>query len=96
MRSRHMPKRAFFAHAARVAAVTTLLIGIVYVAFVVTFDIVDTHHLVAQVDSNLQDRLTDATRQGRVISAPQRGGRTTMTSIRHPSSCGKSSRTDVR
>lgn len=70
MRSRHMPKRAFFAHAARVAAVTTLLIGIVYVAFVVTFDIVDTHHLVAQVDSNLQDRLTDATRQGRVISAP--------------------------
>jgi len=69
MSGRRMPKRPFFAHAARVAAVATLLIGIVYVVFVVAFDVVDTHHLVAQVDSNLTERLTDATHHGQVVPA---------------------------
>jgi signal transduction histidine kinase len=67
VKGRHGLKRPFFVHAARVAAVATLLIGIVYVVFVVVFDTVDSHHLVAQVDASLHERLTDASHHGKVL-----------------------------
>jgi signal transduction histidine kinase len=59
--------RQFFVHAARVAAVATLLIGVAYVVFVVAFDTIDTHHLISQVDASLTDRLSDASDHGRVL-----------------------------
>ncbi len=68
MNDRHVSKRPFFIHAARVAAVATFLIGIVFVTVVVGFDVVDNHHLVAQVDLNLTERLADASRQGKLLS----------------------------
>ena len=71
MTGRLVPKRPFFAHAARVAAVATLFIGIVYVALVVAFDVVDAKHLVAQVDVSLGDRLADASHHGELPA--QRG-----------------------
>ncbi|HVC69192.1 MAG TPA: HAMP domain-containing sensor histidine kinase [Acidimicrobiales bacterium] len=63
-----MPKRPFFVHAARVAAVATLLIGVVYIAVVVGFDVADSQHLVRQVDANLTERLADASRHGNLLS----------------------------
>lgn len=69
MKGPRVPKSTFFAHAARVAAVATLLIGIVYTVFVVTFDEIDAHHLVAQVDTSLSERLTDASHHGKVLPA---------------------------
>jgi len=63
-----VPKRPFVVHAARVAAVATLLIGVVYVAIVVAFDAVDSHHLVAQVDASLHDRLGDAGHRVKLLS----------------------------
>jgi hypothetical protein len=65
--NRSGPKRPFFVHAARVAAVATLLIGIVYVAFVAAFDTIDAHHLISQVDAALIDRLSDASDHGKVL-----------------------------
>jgi signal transduction histidine kinase len=59
---------ASFVHAARVAAVATLLIGIVYFAVVTGFDVVDAHHLTATVDAGLRDRLTDAGHQIRTLA----------------------------
>jgi signal transduction histidine kinase len=59
-----------FAHAARVALVATLLIGVVYVAVVVVFDVVDAKHLVGQVDGNLRGRIDQATHQ--LITIPTR------------------------
>jgi signal transduction histidine kinase len=50
-------------HAARVAVVATLIIGAMYVSVVVGFDAVDRHRLVAQIDTRLDQRLEDATRQ---------------------------------
>ena len=67
MKNRSGPKRPFFVHAARVAAVATLLIGIVFVVFVVAFDTIDAHHLISQVDASLIDRLSDASDHGRVL-----------------------------
>jgi signal transduction histidine kinase len=67
VKRRRLPNRPFFVHAARVAAVATLLIGIVYAVFVVTFDLVNAHHLVAQVDVGLKEKLADASRQGKVM-----------------------------
>ena len=61
------PKRPFFVHAARVAAVATLLIGIVYIAVAVGFDVIDSQHLVSQVDANLTERLTDASHHGTLL-----------------------------
>jgi two-component system, OmpR family, sensor histidine kinase CiaH len=55
-------RRPYLAHAARVALVATLLIGLVYVGVVVVFDIVVGHRLVVQVDGRLTDRLGDAAR----------------------------------
>ncbi|SRR5579872_1065828 len=58
------------AHAVRVAAVATLLIACVYVAVTVVYDVVDSHRLVANVDTHLNDRLADAVRPGRVAILP--------------------------
>jgi two-component system, OmpR family, sensor histidine kinase CiaH len=49
------------AQAARVAAVTALVIGALYAMLSVVFDVVDASHLVAQVDTHLSDRLGDVT-----------------------------------
>jgi signal transduction histidine kinase len=51
------------AHAARVAVVATLIIGAMYVFVVVSFDVVDRHRLVAQIDIRLDQRLDQAARQ---------------------------------
>ncbi len=68
MTGRHSSRRPLVVHAARVAAVATLLIGVVFAAIIVAFDVVDAHHLVAQVDISLKDRLTDVSRHGQVFS----------------------------
>jgi signal transduction histidine kinase len=72
MNGRREPKRSSVVHAARVAAVATLLIGVVYVVFVVTFDVIDAHHLVAQVDTSLRERLADASHHGKVSPTAHR------------------------
>jgi hypothetical protein len=78
-----------------VAAVATLLIGIVYVVFVVTFDMIDTHHLVAQVDASLgANRRCQSSRQG--VAGSYAPWTMTMMSIRPPSSYGGSKPTDTR
>jgi signal transduction histidine kinase len=59
-----------FVHAARVAAVATLLIGVVYVAIVVGFDVLDAQHLVGQVDINLSERLHDASHHEKLLASP--------------------------
>jgi len=64
-----LERRLRLAHAARVAALATLLIAVVYVALTVTFDIVDTNRLVAQVDTHLREHLVDASHRGD-LSAP--------------------------
>ena len=51
--------RPHVSHAARVAAVSTLVITGLYAILCVTFDVVDSGHLVAQVDVRLSDRLND-------------------------------------
>jgi signal transduction histidine kinase len=56
----HPNKSGRFAHAARVAGVATMLIGLLYVAVVVVFDEIDSNHLVSEVDSRLSDRLAEA------------------------------------
>ena len=50
------------AHAARVAAAATVIIMAVYVCVCVGFDIVDRHRLVAQVNTQLEQRLDEMTR----------------------------------
>ena len=67
-----VPARPSFVHAARVAAVATLLIGVVYVTFVVAFDLIDAHHLVAQVDANLSERLADTSNLGTQLPGAHR------------------------
>lgn len=62
--------RPRLAHAARVAALASALIAVVYVVLVVTFDIVDSNHLVSQVDMRLRDRLSDASHQGDLFALP--------------------------
>ena len=50
-------------HAARVAMVATVIIGVMYVCVVAGFDAVDRHRLVAQIDTRLDQRLADSLRQ---------------------------------
>ena len=50
--------------------VSTLLIASVYVLVCVVFDVVDSHHLVAQVDAHLHDRIHDAIAGGDLSKAP--------------------------
>ena len=56
-------------HAARVALVGTLLIGVTYVCLVVAFDVIDQHRLYAGVDARLSQRLGEATRNPRQAAA---------------------------
>lgn len=70
MRVRTRSFRSHWTHAARVAAISTLLIASVYVMVSVVFDVVDSHHLVAQVDAHLRDRLHDVATHGDLSRAP--------------------------
>jgi signal transduction histidine kinase len=54
--------------AARVAALTTILIGVVYATVVAVFDEVDAHHLVSEVDAHLKDRLAEASHRASPLS----------------------------
>ena len=65
-------RRPQLAHAARVAAVATLFITVLYVALTVTFDVIDANHLLTQVDARLSEQLADAGHRGD-LSAPPRG-----------------------
>lgn len=53
--------RRNIARAAKVAAMTTLLIAIVYATVVAVFDNVDANRLLSEVDVHLSDRLVEAT-----------------------------------
>ncbi len=77
-------------HAARVALVATVIIGAMYVCVVAGFDAVDRHRLVAQIDTRLEQRLDDATRQPASLRArwPTTTTHTTWTTPRFSS--GKS------
>ena len=66
-RERH---RSQLAHVARVAVVATMLIAVLYVALTVVFDVIDSTHLVAEVDTHLSDRLADATHKGDLAARP--------------------------
>ena len=50
-------------HAARVALVGTLLIGVTYVCLVAAFDVIDQHRLYREVDARLSQRLEEAARK---------------------------------
>jgi signal transduction histidine kinase len=56
--------RSRWAHAVRVAAVVASIIAVLYVAATVSFDVVDTKQLVAQVDSRVKQRLDLLRSQG--------------------------------
>ncbi len=73
MRGRRGDRRSYLGHALRVAAIATALIGVVYVAVMVVFDAVDAHHLVAQVDAHLHERLQSVSHQA--VGGPARTGR---------------------
>ena len=62
LRPRRLPRGA--AHAARIALVASLLIGIVYAGCVAVLDRVVASRLVASVDSRLQERLSDVRETG--------------------------------
>ncbi|HVA03901.1 MAG TPA: HAMP domain-containing sensor histidine kinase [Acidimicrobiales bacterium] len=64
MRMRGGAPRSRLVHATRVAAMSTLLIATVYAAVSVTFDVVDSHRLVSEVDAHLKDRLHDVVVKG--------------------------------
>jgi signal transduction histidine kinase len=55
-------RRPYVAHAARVAAVATVIIGALYVCVVASFDVVDRDRLTGQIDARLQQRLVQAVR----------------------------------
>jgi len=63
-------RRGYAAHAGRVAAVVTLLVGVLYVAVMVIFDVIDADHLVAQVDARLNGEVGSAARQRSLLSTP--------------------------
>jgi signal transduction histidine kinase len=60
--------RPRLAHTARVAGVVALVFSLVYTLVTVSFDVLDTRHLVSQVDAQVADRLGD-------VIALQRSGR---------------------
>jgi signal transduction histidine kinase len=70
MRIRSRYPRSQLAHAARVAAVSTLIIASVYVLVSVVFDVVDSHRLVIEVDNHLRDRLHDVITHGGLSRSP--------------------------
>ena len=65
--------RPHVSHAARVAAVSTLVIIGLYAILCVTFDVVDSEHLVRQVDVRLSDRLNDVALGHLSLRAPSGG-----------------------
>ena len=70
---RHRLLSPQFAHAARVAAVATLIIGIVYIGCVTALNLTVATRLTAQTDAGLRDRLTEASRYG-VSVLPRKDG----------------------
>lgn len=58
------------AHAARVALIAAALIGAVYAAATVAFDVANNHRLLGQIDTGLHDTLTDALRHGAAGAKP--------------------------
>ncbi len=52
------------AHAARVALVVALVIGVLFFLFALIFDLLDHDHLVAQVDNGLAERLSEVSHPG--------------------------------
>jgi signal transduction histidine kinase len=62
MKVRPLWRRPYVAHAARVAAVATVIIGAMYVGIVGSFDAVEQHRLVGQIDTRLHERLAPAIR----------------------------------
>ena len=71
LRRRLLPSR--FAHAARVAAAATLIIGIVYTGCVTALNRTVATRLTGQTDAGLRDRLTEASRYG-VSVLPRKDG----------------------
>ena len=55
-------RRPGWTHAARVAAIAAALMAALYVAVVVSFDVVDSSHLVGEVDAQLTDTLHEVHR----------------------------------
>jgi signal transduction histidine kinase len=68
MKLRPLWRGPYVGHAARVAVVATVIIGAMYVCVVASFDVVEGHHLVGQIDTRLQQRLAQA------VSQPARAG----------------------
>ena len=69
MRVRPLWRRPYVAHAARVAIVATVIIGAMYVCVVASFDLLDRHRLVGQIDTRLDQRLVQASRQPAVAGS---------------------------
>jgi signal transduction histidine kinase len=63
MKVRPLWRRPYVGHAARVAAVATVIIAAVYVCIVAGFDVVERHRLLGQVDTRLHQRLAQAVHQ---------------------------------
>lgn len=66
--------RPGWAHAARVAAAAAALVGAVYAVVAVSFDVVDSSHLVAEVDAQLKDTLEDLHAQRAHLGDPDGRG----------------------
>ncbi len=64
-------------HSVRVAAMAALLIAVLYVALAVTFDLIDSRHLVGQIDSRLSEHLSDVKSHG----IPTAGSRSSETDV---------------
>ena len=63
MKVRPLWRRPYVGHAARVAAVATVIIAAVYVCIVAGFDVVERNRLLGQVDTRLHQRLAQAVHQ---------------------------------
>lgn len=64
MKLRPVRQRSRLAHSVRVAAVATFLIAVLYAGLAVILNLVNANHLVAQVDSQLSERLRDVAGRG--------------------------------
>jgi signal transduction histidine kinase len=64
----HQRSQSRTAHAVRVAVAAATLVAVLYVAVVVSFDVVDTRHLVGGVDSLVKERLALVKSEGKLGS----------------------------
>ena len=64
----HQRSQSRTAHAVRVAVAAASLVAVLYVAVVVSFDVVDTRHLVGGVDSLVKQRLALVKSEGKLGS----------------------------